>query len=144
MKRKEVVAALINISDDLDSMGMFDDADSLTRFAQFFGELGASDVESNPDNDATEHGFMGEHQYDKEQKLMHQMNNEDALMGLDARIQEMQNKPAPTLEEIQELESLLDYRMGGDFDPSNVSFPKKHDESQFVNELQDAGADVLS
>jgi hypothetical protein len=144
MKRKEVIATLIHISDDLDSMGMFDDADSLTRFAQAWGELGMHDVESNPDNDAAEHGFMGEHQYEQEQKLMNEMNNEDALMTLDARIKELQHKPAPTMEEIHELESLLDYRMGDGFDSSNVSSPHKHDESGFVNELQNAGAKVIN
>jgi len=143
MKRKEVIATLIEVSNDLDNMGLFKEADVLTRMAESFGNLHPTDFEFNPDNAATEHGFLGEMKYDAEQKAMHEMRNDDALMELENRINELKNNPAPTARDLHELDDLLEYRMSADFDQGNVRWPHKPNESQFVKELSDAGAKVI-
>jgi hypothetical protein len=140
MKRKEIIATLIEVSNDLDNIGLVDEADILTKTAQSFGELSPSEPEFNPDNDATEQGFLGQDDYDREREIMDALRNEDTLMELDARIEELKLKQAPTNEDLEELDKLLDYRMGPSFDPNNVRMPQ--DELQFVENLKDAGADI--
>ena len=144
MKKKEVIATLIEMSNELDSLGLFQDADTLTRVAENFGALHPTDIEANPDNLAAEHGFLGEAQYNQDQNAMRDLHNEDTLMELEARIEALKRNPQPTQEDIEELDRLLDYRMGGDFDSNNVQWPQaKKDESQFVQDLQSAGANVI-
>lgn len=140
MKRREIIATLIEISNDLDSMGMFVEADVLTKTAESFGNLSPFDPEANPDNDATEAGFLGEEAYEKEQAAMQALRNEETLMELEARIEELKRNPRPTHEDLVELDRLLDYRMGQSFDSANVTMPGK--ETEFTTRLQDAGADV--
>lgn len=140
MKRREIIATLIEVSNDLDSMGMFAEADVLTKTAESFGHLSPFEPEANPDNDATEAGFLGEEQYEKEQEAMQALRNEETLIELEARIEELKRNPRPTHEDLVELDRLLDYRMGQSFDSANVTIPGK--ETEFATRLQDAGADV--
>ncbi len=142
MKKREVIATLIEMSNEMDTIGLFDEADMLTRVAQSFGDLSPIELEANPDNLASEHGFLGE--MDEMERAKHELSNEEALMDLDARIEEIKNNPYPSEEDLQELEILLDSRMSSSFNPDKTDFSPKKDESQFLKELQDAGADVLS
>lgn len=143
MKKREIIATLIEVSDDLDNMGLFSEADQLTRVAQYFGELEPTDYEFNPDNDGTEHGFLGEDQYERDNLLLRQMQQEEALEGLDSRIEELKNIPHPTEKDLAELSELLDYRMGKDFNPNAVEWPRDNKESEFIKNLSDAGADIV-
>jgi hypothetical protein len=140
MKVREIIATLIDVSNDLDAMEMFDDADVLTKTAQFFGDLGVSEPESNPDNDAAEYGFRNEDAFDAEQLARRDMENEDKLMYLESRINELKNKSYPTEDDLNELERLLDYRYGPNFDSQNVDVPTN--EKDFSRVLENAGADV--
>lgn len=140
MKVREIIATLIDVSNDLDAMEMFEDADVLTKTAQFFSDLDVSDSEFNPDNDATEYGFINEDSYDAEQLARRDMENEDKLMYLESRINELKNKSYPTEDDLNELEQLLDYRYGPNFDFQNVDVPTN--ERDFSRVLENAGADV--
>ena len=141
MQKREIIATLLDVSNELDSLGMYEEADVLTRAAQLTG-LHPTDVEFNPDNDAVEHGMLGEERYEREEAALREMRNEEALMELEARIEELKRNPAPTEEDIQELEQLLNYRMSPDFDSQNVQWPKAQTESDFAQDLAAAGADV--
>lgn len=143
MQKREIIATLLDVSNELDSLGMYVEADVLTRAAQMTG-LGPTDVEFNPDNDAVEHGMLGEERYERENAALREMHNEEALMELEARIEELKRNPAPTGEDIEELERLLNYRMSPDFDSQNVQMPKSNSESDFAQDLAAAGADVVS
>lgn len=140
MKRKEIIATLIEVSNDLDNIGMVEEADILTKTAESFGDLSSFDPENNPDNDATELGFLGQDDYDREAEAMEALRNEDTLMALDARIEELKRKQAPTNEDLEELDRLLDHRMNPSFDPNKAQMPQ--DESSFIENLQDAGAQI--
>ena len=140
MHKREIIATLLTTSNELDAMNMFKEADVLTRAAEMLGDWGPTDPEFNPDNEATEEGFLREKQYDEEEKIRRQMQNEEALMALDAKMLELQQKPNPTQEDIEELERLMKYRYGPDFDENDVKFPMSEDE--FVQDLIDAGADI--
>lgn len=140
MKRKEIIATLIEVSNDLDSMGLINEADILTKTAESFGDLSPFEPEFNPDNQATEHGFLGQDDYEREKEAMDSLRNEDTLMVLDARIEELKLKQAPTNEDLEELDKLLDYRLGDAFDKNNVQMPQ--DASKFMENLQNAGAEI--
>lgn len=142
MKRREVIATLIEMSNEMDAIGLFDEADMLTRVAQSFGTLNPTDPEYNPDNSASEHGFLGE--LDEMERAKNELSNEDALMALDARIEELKNNPFPSEDDLKELEALLDHRMSPLFNPDEVNFSPKNDTSRFLKELQDAGADIVN
>lgn len=133
MKKREIIATLIEVSNDLDSMGMFAEADILTKTAESFGTLSPFDPEANPDNSATEYGFLGEEQYEKElegMRTMRALEEEEALIQLESRINEIRSNPYPTQEDLQELEQLLDAKN------------RTPNENDFAARLQDAGAKI--
>lgn len=130
MNKREIIATLIEVSNDLDSMGMFAEADVLTKTAEMFGDLRPSDFESNPDNAASEAGFLGEDAYNQ------QMLDEEQIMNDEARLRGLTDKQEPSESDLAELDALL-----------NAKFNSQHhhpikDESDFASRLQDAGADL--
>jgi len=137
MKNREIIATLLEVSNDLDSMGQYDDANLLTKVAQYFT---SSDPESNPDNLATEHGFLGHDEDTERQRVMEELNREDEIIQLDAKIHELSTKMAPTEEDIVELGRLLDVK--SQFN-SGASGQSPQAESDFVQNLQNAGAEVV-
>jgi len=140
MQKREIIATLLMTSNELDALAMYAEADVLTRAAQTLDTWGPTDPEFNPDNLATEMGFIGEDKYLQEQAAEQELRNEEALMELEARLNELQNNPNPTQEDINELERLLEYRYGPDFDENNVKYPLS--EQKFLQDLTDAGADI--
>lgn len=140
MQKREIIATLLTISNELDSFKMYEDADVLTRAAQTLDAWGPTDPEFNPDDMATVDGFLGEERYEREQQADREFRNEEALMALEARLSELQTKPNPTLEDIEEFERLMKYRYGPDFDENNVQYPMG--EEKFVQALENAGADI--
>jgi hypothetical protein len=154
MKKREIIATLIEVSNELDNLGMFDEADALTKTAQFFGDM-SNEPELNPDEFGVDYGFVQGDEYDQHQAIMemmrkedeekrntdesnHQaimdmMREEDVLKARERRIRELSNTDHPTEEDLRELDNLL---------KNNVSSNPTQDESDFIKRLQDAGAQL--
>lgn len=124
MKKREIIATLIDVSNDLDSIGMFAEADILTKTAESFGNLSPIEPESNPDNDATEYGLLAQ------EPFVEDLERENALIEMEERIAELQNNQHPTNEDLLELEKLLNVKT-------------EMSKNNFFTRLQDAGAEVI-